>query len=159
MTNALTTTPSASIKMTSLELVDYLNHERSNGTDGYAEVSHSNFMARVPKVLGEGTAPKFLGTVNYSSGNGATSARDIYTFPKREACLMAMSCSYELQAKAFDKMLALQAEAAKLPTPKNFIEALRLALESAEKLEVARIQVESMKPAVEFVERSTGTVT
>ena len=33
------------------------------------------------------------------------------------------------------------------------VEALRLALEGAEKLEAAMVQVESLKPAVEFVER------
>ena len=85
-------------------MVKYLNDERHNYSYGYAEVRHDHFMARVSKVLGEVTAPKFLGTVKHSSGNGATSTRNIYRFPKREACLMAMSYSYELQAKVFDQI-------------------------------------------------------
>ena len=87
----------AEITMTSIEMVKYLNDERRNYSYGYAEVVYGNFMTRVPKVLGEVTASKFLQTVKYSSGNGATSTRNIYRFPKREACLMAMSYSYELQ--------------------------------------------------------------
>lgn len=55
-------------------------------------------MKKVPNVLGKTTAPKFLGTDTYASGKGATSTRHVYRFPKREACLMAMSYSYELQA-------------------------------------------------------------
>ena len=90
--------------MTSIEMVKYLNDERRNYSYGYAEVVYGNFMTRVPKVLGEVTASKFLQTVKYSSGNGATSTRNIYRFPKREACLMAMSYSYELQAKVFDQI-------------------------------------------------------
>jgi hypothetical protein len=31
-----------------------------------------------------------------------------YRFPKREACLMAMSYSYDMQAKVYDKMTALE---------------------------------------------------
>ena len=51
-------------------------------------------MAKVPKVLGI-DAPKFLGTQTYGNNN----TREVYNFPKREACLMAMSYSYDLQAK------------------------------------------------------------
>lgn len=39
-----------------------------------------------------------------------------YRFPKREACLMAMSYSYDLQAKVFDKMTELEQSAAQ-PSP------------------------------------------
>ena len=76
--------------MTSLELVDYLNHERRSGTTGYAEVNHSDFMRRVTKVLGV-DAPKFLGSSFYKGNGSAMISREIYSFPKREACLMAMS--------------------------------------------------------------------
>jgi phage antirepressor YoqD-like protein len=142
MTNSLTSLASpAEITMTSIEMVKYLNDERRNYSYGYAEVNHSDFMRRVPKVLGEGTAPKFLGSVNYSSGNGAISTRATYVFPKREACLMAMSYSYELQAKVFDHMTALEA---KLSTkdaypalPTSYREAMMLAVERYEQLEVA----------------------
>tara|TARA_R110000822_G_scaffold36254_8_gene102121 strand:- start:1346 stop:2074 length:729 start_codon:yes stop_codon:yes gene_type:complete len=147
----------AEITMTSIEMVKYLNDERRNYSYGYAEVVYGNFMTRVPKVLGETQASKFLETKTYTNGLGHEVPRNIYRFPKREACLMAMSYSYELQAKVFDKMTALEAKLPKFPIPTTLVEALRLALESAEKLEVAMVQVESMKPAVEFVERFTGT--
>ena len=45
-------------------------------------------MVKVPKVLGE-AAPKFIGTAFYTNGTGAQVERNIYTVPKREACLMA----------------------------------------------------------------------
>ena len=53
---------------------------------------------RVPKVLGETQASKFLETKTYTNGLGYEVPRAIYNFPKREACLMAMSYSYELQS-------------------------------------------------------------
>ncbi len=79
--------------MTSVELVAYINEERAPSE---AVLRHDSFMAKVPKVLGE-AAPKFFGTDTYVNGTGAKVQRGIYLFPKREACLMAMSYSYELQ--------------------------------------------------------------
>lgn len=90
--------------MTSIELVEFINVSRAAGE---AELRHDNFMAKVPKVLGE-AAPKFLGAAFYANGTGAKVSRSVYTFPKREACLMAMSYSYELQAKVFDRMTSLE---------------------------------------------------
>jgi hypothetical protein len=43
---------SNTITMTSLELVDFINADRGQGE---AELTHANFMAKVPKVLGEGS--------------------------------------------------------------------------------------------------------
>lgn len=91
--------------MTSLEMVEF-NSQRK---DGEAELRHDHFMAKVPKVLGD-QSPKFLG--DYKD-KGRT--YPCYYFPKREACLMAMSYSYELQAKVFDRMTALEAKAATKP--------------------------------------------
>lgn len=99
--NALST---ANVTMTSIELVDFINSQRK---DGDAELRHDHFFVKVSKVLG-GDAPKFLGTQNYGNGN----TRSIYTLPKRESCLMAMSYSYEIQAKVFDRMTELENGAA-----------------------------------------------
>lgn len=99
------------ITMSSLELVDYINGQRE---DGEPELRHDHFMAKVPKVLGEGVAPNFRGY--YTAGNGKKNP--CYHLPKREACLMAMSYSYELQAKVFDRMTELE-EAKSLPKPKR----------------------------------------
>ncbi|WP_446470621.1 Rha family transcriptional regulator [Xenorhabdus stockiae] len=103
--------------MTSLEMVDYINADRAAKaeTEGlpfpskrYKKLSHKNFMAKVPKVLSDDASAKFLAKDEYGIANGATAVRDIYRFPKREACLMAMSYSYELQAQVFDHMSELE---------------------------------------------------
>lgn len=102
--------------MTSLEMVDYINADRKSKAEAegltfpckkYTRLQHKHFMVKVPKVLGE-TSAKFLADDIFTAGNGAQSTRKIYRFPKREACLMAMSYSYELQAKVYDYMTDLE---------------------------------------------------
>jgi len=88
--------------MTSLEMVDLINSQREPGE---AVLRHDDFLRKVPKVLGEGVSEKFR-TPYIHPQNGQTYA--IYRFPKREACLMAMSYSFELQAKVFDRMTELE---------------------------------------------------
>ena len=112
MVAPLATSPA--ITMTSLELVEYLNEERRNYSYGYTEVVHSDLLKRVPKVLGE-HAGNFSCMFNVTVGNGATRKSPGYTFPKREACLMAMSYSYALQAKVFDRMTALEEKLVEAP--------------------------------------------
>ena len=96
-------THSGQVTMSSLELVEFINTQR--GQDK-VQLRHDHFMAKVPKVLGF-HAPKFLGTQKYGNGN----SREICLFPKREACLMAMSYSYELQALVYDHMTAQEVQA------------------------------------------------
>ena len=95
--------PSRQVTMSSLELVEFINTQRGPGK---VQLRHDHFMAKVPKVLGF-HAPKFLGTQKYGNGN----SREICVFPKREACLMAMSYSYELQAIVYDRMTAQERQA------------------------------------------------
>lgn len=130
--SALSLIGSGPVTMTSLELVDFINSER--GADE-AELRHDHFMAKVPKVLGK-TAPKFLGTVQRPQPAGGVRDYPCYRFPKREACLMAMSYSYELQAKVFDRMTQLEQIVADPRIPKTYGDALRLAADQAE--EIAR---------------------
>lgn len=95
------------VTMSSPEIVDFINIHRkevATAEKPYKELRHDDFMRKVPSVLGEGSAPKFIGTQNYGNNN----TRHIYNFPKREACLMAMSYSYELQAQVFDRMTAME---------------------------------------------------
>lgn len=80
-------------------------------SDDEAELRHDHFMAKVPKLLGE-AAPKFSGTAFYVNDISGKVERAIYTFPKRESCLMALIYSYNLQAKAFERMTALEQVAA-----------------------------------------------
>ncbi|RMX08515.1 hypothetical protein D8I35_05415 [Corticibacter populi] len=124
----------AAVTMTSLELVEFINSQRG---EDEAELRHDSFMGKVPKVLGE-AAPKFLGTASYTVNN-AVRSRSIYSFPKREACLMAMSYSYELQAKVFDRMSALEAALAP-KIPQTLSEALRLAADMADRNEALALE-------------------
>jgi hypothetical protein len=94
--------------MSSMEMVDFINadrKERATAEKPFTKLEHSDLIKKVPRVLG-GDAGKFSGV--YSGKNGQD--RPCYYFPKREACLMAMSYSYELQAKVWDRMVALEAE-------------------------------------------------
>lgn len=99
--------------MSSTEMVDYINAERESKAKAeglkfpckkYRKLRHDNFMKKVPRVLGEIQSPKFLG--DYIDDKGRV--QPCYNLPKREACLMAMSYSYELQAQVFDHMTALE---------------------------------------------------
>ena len=102
--------------MSSVEMVDYINAERKLKAESqglkfpckqFRKLEHRSFMKKVPKVLG-GAAAKFFAADSYINGTGGKVERDIYNFPKREACLMAMSYSYELQAQVFDHMTKLE---------------------------------------------------
>ncbi|MDE9519975.1 Rha family transcriptional regulator, partial [Xenorhabdus bovienii] len=99
--------------MTSLEMVDYINADRKAKAEAeglvfpckkYTRLQHKHFLQKVPKVLGEKQSAKF--SADYIDDKGRT--QPCYRFPKREACLMAMSYSYELQAQVFDHMTELE---------------------------------------------------
>ena len=128
------------VTMTSVELVEFINSQRSPEESA---LRHDHFMTKVPKVLGENLAPKFLGISEYINGAGHPVPRSVYLFPKREACLMAMSYSYELQAKVFDRMTELEKEKEKTKVaelPQDYITALEhlLASKKAEQLAIAQ---------------------
>ena len=94
--------------MTSLELVDFINAHREEAAvesgKGCVKLQHKHFLAKVPEVLGAETSAKFSADLPDSYGR----LQPAYRFPKREACLMAMSYSYDIQAKVFDRMTALE---------------------------------------------------
>lgn len=137
------------VTMVSLELVDYINDSRKFD-EKPVQLRHADFMAKVPKVLGLETSEKFRSS--YLAGNGEQ--RPCYRFPKREACLMAMSYSYELQAQIFDRMTAME-EALKKPTlnlddPAFLRQAL---LGYTEKVIELEQQVQLQAPKVAFVDK------
>ena len=145
------------VTMSSPDLVDYINaHRKEVATieKPYKELRHDHFMAKVPQVLGEKAAPIFLGTDIYTNGTGGTVQRQIYRFPKREACLMAMSYSYELQAQIFDRMTAmedaLKKPALNLDDPAFLRQAL---LGYTEKVIELEQQVQLQAPKVAFVDK------
>lgn len=99
--------------MSSLEMVDYINADRKAKAEAegltfpckeYRVLQHKDFLKKTPKVLGEEHSAKFFAQYKDSTGRYLP----CYQFPKREACLMAMSYSYELQAQVFDHMTELE---------------------------------------------------
>jgi len=123
--NALMKTSDSPVTMTSLELVEFINSQREADEP---ELTHANFLAKVPKVLGE-TSHSFECDLPDVYGR----ARRGYRFPKREACLMAMSYSYDLQAKVFDRMTALEAGA---PPVINLRDPRQMAMAALQLIEV-----------------------
>ena len=102
--------------MSSLEMVDYINADRKAKAEAegltfpckrYTKIQHKHILAKSPKVLGEEHSAKFLAQYVDSTGRELP----CYQYPKREACLMAMSYSYELQAKVYDYMEELDRQA------------------------------------------------
>lgn len=146
------------VSMTSLELVDFINAKRKEIGDQSA-LRHDHLMAKVPKVLKK-DAPKFRDI--YKDAQNRT--QDCYRFPKREACLMAMSYSYELQAAVYDHMTDLEERLsgrviATLPDFSNPAVAARAWAEQYEQRQVAQQALAIAAPKVEFVDKyvdSTG---
>ncbi|WP_447810985.1 transporter [Pseudomonas putida] len=141
--------------MTSLELVDFINDDRKAKAyaagmgfpcEGYPKLMHKNFLAKVPEVLGA-TSADF--SADLPDGYGR--ARRGYSFPKREACLMAMSYSYELQAKVFDRMTALESKPI-APADLSKLEILQMALESEKARVLLTVQVEAQAKKIDHLE-------
>lgn len=134
------------ITMTSVELVEFINV-----SEGRDDLTHANFLPKVPKVLGEEGLIHFQDTYVHPQ-NGQT--YPCYRFPKREACLMAMSYSYDLQAKVFDRMTALEAaQKPAAPDLSNPIALRALLLSYTEQVIELQQTIEDQRPAVEFVDR------
>ncbi|MFY7025681.1 phage antirepressor KilAC domain-containing protein [Acinetobacter baumannii] len=145
------------VTMTSLEIVDFINEYRAKNESHPVQLRHSDFMAKVPKVLGIETSEKFRSS--YLAGNGEQ--RPCYKFVKREACLMAMSYSYELQAIVFDRMTAME-EALKQPKELTRKEILLYALQAEEEKQVLQNQVALLEPkaqALDTIANTEGTYT
>lgn len=127
-----------SVTMSSLELVAFINDSRQAGAP---ELRHADFLAKVPKVLNGGER-------NFSSSylNSQNKVQPCYHFPKREACLMAMSYSYDLQAKVFDRMTELEAKQ-NPKIPLTYIQALEQLIEVEKQkeaaLELAKVAIET----------------
>jgi hypothetical protein len=99
------------VSMTSMELVDFINSQRE---EGEAILDHADLMKKVPKVL-----KKDAGRFSDIYLDSMNRRQKCYRLPKREACLVAMSYSYELQAKVFDRMTALEESVKAQFTPNN----------------------------------------
>ena len=139
------------ITMSSLELVDFINSQRK---EDEAELRHSHFLEKVIKVLGAEESQKF-GSHYLSIQNKELPC---YKFPKREACLMAMSYSYELQAKVFDRMTELEnASKPQFKLPANYLEALKELVVKEETIINQNNLLLEQKPKVDFYEQVTSS--
>ena len=99
MNNITTTTPTIS----SVELVEIINSMRPEGS---AELRHDNFMVKIKDHPGI-QSPDFLGDYKDSRGR----IQKCYHLPKRDAELMVMSESLEVQTKVYDRLAAFEASA------------------------------------------------
>lgn len=133
------------VTMTSLELVEYINSQRNEGD---AELQHKHFCEKVSKVLGEKRSAELLADLPDSYGR----PRKGFRFPKREACLMAMSYSYDLQAKVFDRMTELEHKQ-QYAIPTTLSEALRLAADIQDQKDKAEAALAIAAPKADALDR------
>lgn len=136
-------TANNAVTMSSLELVEFINSQRG---EGEAELRHADFLEKVIKVLGEEISGNFRSSYKDSMNRD----KPCYNFQKREACLMAMSYSYDLQAKVFDRMTELESHAPALP--KTYKEALLALVEKVEQIELLESQAQIDKPKALFAD-------
>jgi len=134
--------------MSSLEMVRYINLLRSeeNPTD-YKELRHADFLEKSSNVL-KGGERKFSASYKSSQNKDLP----MYVFPKREAMLMAMSYSYDVQAKVYDAWTAAEV---KLVTqhyniPTTLSGALLLASQQADTIDKQIVQLVEAAPKVAF---------
>lgn len=121
---------------------------------GESKNAHSHFMAKAEKVLGE-DVPKFWDISKDSYGRD----RKILLLPEREACLMAMSYSYELQAYVFD---AWQSDKNKITALPSVKELALMVIAAEEEKEKALLLIEEKSHHIEGLEslfHSGGTIT
>jgi len=140
------------VTMSSLEMVDFINSQRDPRE---AVLAHSDFLKKVPQVLGE-CAGSFSGTYQVPGPKGGTRSAPCYRFPKREACLMAMSYSYDLQAKVFDRMTEL--EQSTKPALPDFTNPIAAARAWADQYE-ARLIAEKTKAEIGSRREATAMAT
>ncbi|WP_458717044.1 Rha family transcriptional regulator [Pseudomonas gregormendelii] len=123
---------SRDISITSLELVDFINSQRE---EREAILDHADLMKKVVKVL-----KKDAGRFSDIYLDSMNRRQKCYRFLKREACLMAMSYSYELQALVFDRMTALEEQSYQPAALPSYAEALRLYADQIEQTAVLRVE-------------------
>lgn len=136
--------------MTSLQLVEYINYlrEQENPWD-YKELVHSDFLKKVPIVLQGGAG-------NFSSSYKSLQNKELpmYVFPRREALLMAMSYSYDVQAAVFDawetaEKALQQISTISMPNFMNPAEAAKAWALEYEQKEAAKLQLTLAQDIIE----------
>ena len=147
------TNSNGNLTTTSLELVGYINYIRKQDSrTGYKELAHYDFLKKVKEVL-KGGEGDFSGSYLSSQNKPLP----MYVFPRREAMLMAMSYSYDIQATVYDawekaeKMLKGVSEAPAI-VPQTFIQALELLVVSEKAKEALKLELVEATPKIDFVD-------
>jgi len=111
---------------------------------GRGKDDHSNFMKKAKRVLGDDV-------VNFydMSLDAYGRCREILLLPEREACLMAMSYSYELQARVYDAWRELKKKAESSAGVGSINETLALAEVAARMLNMSNSSKLGMLQKVE----------
>lgn len=115
---------------------------------GESKDAHSNFVIKAKKVIGVGALLNFQERETYGNNN----TRITYNLPEREACLMAMSYSYELQAKVYDEWQSLKLKN-NLP---DFTNPAIAARAWADEVEARQLAIEQKEVALVEVDRLQG---
>ena len=121
--------------MTSREIADLTGKE------------HKNVLADIRAMLeclGQ-TSAEFSADLPDAYGR----LQSAFLLPKRETLILVSGYSVAVRARIVDRWQQLEAGT----MPRTMAQALRLAADQAEQLEVQQQQIEAAKPAVEFVER------
>ena len=144
MKNTLQVTENAVVSMTSLEIVEFINSRRPEGS---AELRHADFLGKVLKVLGLEYSENFRST--YVADNGKENP--CYRFPKRESMLMAMSYDYAAQAAIYDRWQELETKI-RLPAKTK----IRLPAETSAELQA---EVSAVTKALLYVSKQVEDLT
>lgn len=88
--------------ITSVEIVEIINITRQAYE---VDISHDDFMTRVPVLLGSESAKTFESSYLKDS---FLNQMTCYCLPKREACLVAMSYSYEAQFAVYERVTLIE---------------------------------------------------
>ena len=115
---------------------------------GDAKDAHSDFMKKARKVLVDKLG-NFSELEKYAKGE-----RTILLLPEREACLMAMSYSYELQAKVYDAWQELKNKnTMALPDFSDPVAAARAWADATEKAIASEMKLSIAAPKAEVFDR------
>lgn len=146
MTSVILNTNAKVATMSSLELVTLINEARE---DGKKQLLHKNFIVKIESHPGIDSA-KFL--AQYKDASGRMSK--CYQLPKREAELMVMSESLDVQAKVYDRMAELEQRPV-FVIPTTLSSALMLASQQAEQIEQQQAQLAIASPKADALDLLT----
>lgn len=135
----------AAVTMTSLEIAELVNSNHADVRRSIERLAERGVITLPPlaEVSNPGPGPRSIA---------------VYPVTKRDSYVIVAQLSPEFTARLVDRWQELEADVA-VQVPQTMAQALRLAADQAEALEVAHAQLALAAPKVEFVDRyatSTG---